>query len=213
MNTQPGNEPVQIPAELDRWNWGAFLLNWIWGVGNSTFIALLALIPGVNFVMMFVLGARGSRWAWRNRLWRDAEHFRRTQRNWAIAGVIVWLATIGGLTALIGGIPMMLRSSEAYALTMEAVQADQRVKSAIGEDPRANYWFSGNVSTNVGGGGSAQFAIPVRGSAGTGTVMSRALRRDGTWKLIDLAVRVDGTELPIVIIRQGEKGAGAEVDA
>ena len=23
---------TEIPAEIDRWNWGAFLLNWIWGV-------------------------------------------------------------------------------------------------------------------------------------------------------------------------------------
>jgi len=39
------NQPIDtdqpaIPAEIDRWNWGAFLLNWIWGIGNKTFIAL-----------------------------------------------------------------------------------------------------------------------------------------------------------------------------
>jgi hypothetical protein len=38
-------EPKPIPPEIDRWNWGAFLLNWIWGVGNNTFIGLLTLIP------------------------------------------------------------------------------------------------------------------------------------------------------------------------
>lgn len=58
MAGQPLNQPAEIPAELDRWNWGAFFLNWIWGIGNSTFIALLALIPIVNIVMIFVLGAR-----------------------------------------------------------------------------------------------------------------------------------------------------------
>ncbi|BAV45927.1 hypothetical protein MesoLj113a_40100 [Mesorhizobium sp. 113-1-2] len=66
MAGQPLNQPAEIPAELDRWNWGAFFLNWIWGIGNSTFIALLALIPVVNLIMIFVLGARGSRWAWQN---------------------------------------------------------------------------------------------------------------------------------------------------
>ncbi len=55
------NEPAEIPRELDRWNWGAFFLNWIWGIGNSTLIALLALIPGINVIMMIVLGMRGSR--------------------------------------------------------------------------------------------------------------------------------------------------------
>src|SRR6516162_11951094 len=38
-------DPKAIPAEIKRWNWGAFLLNWIWGIGNQTYIALLALIP------------------------------------------------------------------------------------------------------------------------------------------------------------------------
>ena len=96
MAGQALNEPAEIPAELDRWNWGAFFLNWIWGIGNSTFIALLALIPFVNIIMIIVLGARGSRWAWRNRAWRDAEQFRKTQRNWAIAGLVVWVVGIGG---------------------------------------------------------------------------------------------------------------------
>jgi hypothetical protein len=58
-------------------------------------MALLALVPFVNIVMVFVLGARGSRWAWRNRHWRDAEHFRRTQRKWAIAGLLVWIVFFG----------------------------------------------------------------------------------------------------------------------
>ncbi len=72
---------TEIPPELDRWNWGAFLLNWIWGIGNNTFVALLTLVPGIGFIMMFVLGAKGSRWAWRNGRWDSIEHFRRVQRN------------------------------------------------------------------------------------------------------------------------------------
>jgi hypothetical protein len=43
-------DPKTIPAEINRWNWGAFLLNWIWGIGNQTYIALLALIPGFGFI-------------------------------------------------------------------------------------------------------------------------------------------------------------------
>jgi len=25
---------ADMPAEIRRWNWGAFFLTWIWGVGN-----------------------------------------------------------------------------------------------------------------------------------------------------------------------------------
>jgi hypothetical protein len=54
-----------VPPEVDRWNWGAFLLSWIWGIGNNTFIAFLTFVPFVGIVMPFVLGAKGSAWAWR----------------------------------------------------------------------------------------------------------------------------------------------------
>ncbi len=84
---QPKETP--IPPSLDHWNWGAFLLNWIWGLGNSTYIALLMFVPFVNIVMIFVLGAKGSKWAWKNRLWENEGHFKSVQRKWAIAGVAV----------------------------------------------------------------------------------------------------------------------------
>jgi len=81
-----GNASV-VPAEIRKWNWGAFLLSWIWGIGNKTYIALLTLIPYVGIIMAFVLGAKGSEWAWRNKRWESVEHFRRVQRKWAWWGV------------------------------------------------------------------------------------------------------------------------------
>ena len=68
-----------VPAEVDRWNWGAFLLNWIWGVGNNTFIALLMFVPFAGIIMMFVLGVKGSEWAWRNKRWESVEQFKAVQ--------------------------------------------------------------------------------------------------------------------------------------
>jgi hypothetical protein len=81
-NSGQGRTSV-IPSELRRWNWGAFLLNVIWGLGNKTYIAFLALVPAFGFVMIFVLGAKGSDWAWRNKRWDSVEHFKRVQRQWA----------------------------------------------------------------------------------------------------------------------------------
>ena len=115
-------ETREIPDRLNRWNWGAFFLNWIWGLGNSVWIALLCLIPGVNLVMMFVLGAKGSKWAWQNSTWRDEEHFRKTQRNWAIAGLIVWIAVPALFASIIFAVFGALKNSEAYALSMDAVR-------------------------------------------------------------------------------------------
>ncbi|MEI9415188.1 cytochrome c oxidase assembly factor Coa1 family protein [Mesorhizobium sp. Cs1321R2N1] len=202
MAGQPLNQPAEIPAELDRWNWGAFFLNWIWGIGNSTFIALLALIPVVNLIMIFVLGARGSRWAWRNRAWRDAEQFRKTQRNWAIAGLAVWVVGMGGVAAMFVTIPYLLKGGDAYHMTMDAIRADDRVKTAIGEDLADNFWIGGNVFINANGSGDAQFSIPVHGTKGRGTAYSHAVRTAGKWSMRLLVVRVEGVDAPIVLTNE-----------
>jgi tetratricopeptide (TPR) repeat protein/tRNA A-37 threonylcarbamoyl transferase component Bud32 len=78
---------MEISPEVKKWNWGAFFLNWIWGIGNNTKIALLCLIPFVNLVMVFILGEKGSEWAWRNNRWESIEHFRNVQRKWAWWGL------------------------------------------------------------------------------------------------------------------------------
>ena len=43
--------------------------------------------------MLFVLGAKGSRWAAYGR-WDSVEHFKRVQRLWAIWGIMIWLGCI-----------------------------------------------------------------------------------------------------------------------
>lgn len=88
-NTSGQGSSAQVPSEIMKWNWGAFLLNWIWGIGNNTYIALLALIPFVGLVMPFILGAKGNEWAWKNKRWKSLDDFKYAQSSWAIVGAIV----------------------------------------------------------------------------------------------------------------------------
>ena len=44
-NTSGKGKGHPIPDGVKGWSWGAFLLNWIWAIGNSTWIGLLCLIP------------------------------------------------------------------------------------------------------------------------------------------------------------------------
>jgi len=85
-NTSGQGENTQIPEEIDRWNWGAFFLNAIWGVGNKTYLALLALIPIINIFVIIALGFNGNKWAWRNKRWNSVEHFKSVQQKWTYAG-------------------------------------------------------------------------------------------------------------------------------
>jgi len=153
---QPKNEP--IPPALNRWNWGAFFLNWIWGLGNSTYIALLMFVPFVNIVMVFVLGAKGSQWAWKNRIWADEAHFVKTQRNWARASLVMIIA------AVLLFMPMfsMLRNNGSVELAMQEIQANERIISTMGEPIELGWFVTGNINTS-GTTGSADLAIPISG--------------------------------------------------
>ncbi|MCB2070724.1 MAG: hypothetical protein KDF67_14455, partial [Ottowia sp.] len=62
------------------WSWGAFLWNWIWAIGNQTWIGLLALVPLIGLFVAIYLGIRGRELAWQNRRWDSVEHFQRVQR-------------------------------------------------------------------------------------------------------------------------------------
>ncbi len=96
-NTSGQGKSAVIPDEIRKWNWGALFLNSIWGLGNRTYIALLCLIPIVGVVMVFVLSAKGNKWAWQNKRWKSIEHFKRVQKIWSWAGLAVFLFLLFGI--------------------------------------------------------------------------------------------------------------------
>ncbi len=91
QNNSGQGKLAALPPQLYGWNWGAFFLSWIWGIGNSTMIAFLTWIPLVNFVMIFILGAKGNEWAWQNKRWQSVEHFKKVQKLWAVWGFILFV--------------------------------------------------------------------------------------------------------------------------
>lgn len=94
LNNSGQGKLAVLPVDLSGWNWGAFFLSWIWGIGNNTWIAFLTFIPIVNFIMIFVLGAKGNEWAWQNKRWNSLKHFKKVQKLWAIWGLILFLISV-----------------------------------------------------------------------------------------------------------------------
>jgi len=96
LNTSGQGSSAILPLELQGWNWGAFLLTAVWGIGNQVWIAFLALIPipFVGIAMMLVLGAKGNQWAWQNKKWDSIDQFRRSQRTWMFWGILSLIAPI-----------------------------------------------------------------------------------------------------------------------
>ncbi|NDJ23562.1 protein kinase [Nostoc sp. B(2019)] len=83
------NYTEAVPEEILGWNWGAFLLPWLWLWPNQVWFGLFCFVPQIGWVMAIALGAKGNEWAWKSRQWRSIEHFKAHQRGWAIAGVLI----------------------------------------------------------------------------------------------------------------------------
>lgn len=195
------NQPdiKSIPPKLDKWSWGAFFMNWIWGLGNSTYIALLMFVPFVNIIMFFVLGAKGNKWAWKNRLWEDEVHFVKTQRKWAIAGVICWLTFPLLIAGLVFGIMGTLNGSAAYKLSLAKVMEDKTVIAAFGEPIDAGWLTTGSIQIN-GSKGRADLSIPISGPKCSGDIISRSEKLNGEWVINLLVVKADCNNDTIVLI-------------
>ena len=185
-NTSGQGANATLPAEIDRWNWGAFLLNWIWGIGNNTLIALLMFVPFVNLVMAFVLGAKGSAWAWRNKRWDSVEHFQRVQRSWAKWGLIVWLAFVALFVAMFFAIVSVMKSSEAYKLAVLRLETDERALAVIGQ-PLSTGFPMGEIH-HSGPNGRASLSFSVEGPNGKGMAYVEATALLGQWELVHLVL-------------------------
>ena len=207
MTMQGYNQPTEIPRELDKWSWGAFFLNWIWGLGNGTYIALLMWVPLVNIIMIIILGARGNAWAWKNRPWRDVDHFKRVQKAWALWGLASWVLVIGGFVALFFSIFGILKSSEPYQAALAAVRADTAVVEMLGDNIKDGPLPSGSLSTNLTG-GTAQFVFTVEGSRNSATVTTRSVRENGIWQMRYLAVTPKGGETIVLVDEYGVSSGG-----
>jgi len=93
-----GYKGKDLPAELKGFNWGAFLLTFIWGIKHKAWITLLGIpliwfqLPlGFNWVLytllQFYCGFRGNMWAYQVDWWMSPKLFRKTQAMWAIVAI------------------------------------------------------------------------------------------------------------------------------
>ena len=107
----PANQSPQAEAP-QGFNWGAFLLTWIWALGNRSFSLLtlillfLCLIPylgvGAAICLAIYSGITGNRRAWTNKQCRaqDRDRFLAVQRRWKIAGIAQLVLALVFLTLL-----------------------------------------------------------------------------------------------------------------
>ncbi len=81
----------EVPAEINHWSWGAFGMNWIWGIVHHVWISLLVFIPFVNFFVVIYLGFAGNKLAWQADKWESVEKFLESERKWKPWGIFFFI--------------------------------------------------------------------------------------------------------------------------
>ncbi len=134
-NTSGHGECSIVPKDVKKWNWGAFWLTWIWGIGNRTYIALLAIIPILNIIMSFYLGFKGNELAWKNKKWDDVEELHESQKGWAIFGWIVEVIFIIIIVcSTINKYNAAKNKQEYINKVIEIVLENEEAKQLLGEE-------------------------------------------------------------------------------
>ena len=189
---------TEIPPEIKGWNWGAFLLNWIWGIGNNTYIAFLMFVPFINIVMPFVLGAKGNAWAWQNKKWDSIEHFKSVQRKWCRWSLVVVVVVICIFIAIFFGIFSLMKSSEAYKLSIQQIETNIEIKQIFSEPIEAGL-PRGSIQSS-GPRGEASLSIPLEGPMAEGTAYVEAKKEMGVWIIKRMEVEIEPSGKRIVIV-------------
>ncbi len=159
-NTSGQGKKSIVPDEIKGWNWSAFLLGWIWGIGNHVWVALLTLIPvlSIGFIMAFasndilipalisafgfllimsiVIGAKGNEWAWKNDNWKDIEQFKNYQKVWRKYGITIII--VGWLLLFVITTTFSLKTSylirESPAGETEAANIQKAVNAIMADN-------------------------------------------------------------------------------
>ena len=105
-------------------------------------------------------------------------------RNWKwfipLVVVLPIIVCCGGITAVVGGVFGMLKSSDPYKHAIAQAQSHPQVTAALGTPVEPTFFVGGTVNVN-GNSGNAELVIPIKGPKGAGTLFVTATKSGGVW--------------------------------
>lgn len=186
-----------IPKDVLKWNWGAFLLTWIWGIGNGVWKSLLVFIPLFGFIWMFVLGAKGSQWAWQTGRWQTVDEFKQSQRKWAIGALCVWAAFALMFLLIFAGVFSGLKNSVVSTTSFAIVSNSSEIQDELGTPITRDSLTTGSITKKMGSGyGNIQYSV--KGPKGEAKVYAEGVIVDDQWDIIHLNVVTPTKEVLLI---------------
>lgn len=185
-NTSGMGKLSVLPDELKGWNWGAFLLNGFWCIGNRTYLIIFTLlVPVLNIIMVFVLGAKGNQWAWANRKWESIEHFQKVQKKWTKIGIVMISVIAGMFIILIPFAFISLAESDARTLVNQRINNHSELTKKLGLPLEASWFTAGSIQFGKAG-GSASLNFSISGSVAEGEIFANLIESNDVWEITAL---------------------------
>lgn len=186
-NKNTKSEQSVVPMEIKGWNWGAFIFNWIWGVGNNTYRAFFVFIPIINIFMIISLGLKGNEWAWKHKKWESIEHFKQVQRRWSMAAWVCIGCLVVLCVSIFYSIESSLMNSDPYKISLAEVTESKSFITNIGQPYEVSFDRGSIESSDYEG--VASLTYTVEGPNGEGVVNLEAQMDDmGEWTILCLSV-------------------------
>lgn len=105
-----------------KFNWGAFLFNWIWGIKYQKWILLIILVLTIipygfiaGIIMCIWAGIKGNQWAWEEVQYKNEEDFHNAQKKWVKA----WFITMAILCIAAGSIWYFLPKKQQEEIKLQ----------------------------------------------------------------------------------------------
>jgi hypothetical protein len=171
-----------IPAEIKKFNWGAFFLTFFWSVRHGVWVGLLAVLPFFGLIMGLFLGFKGNALAWEINMYTSTEEFISSQKLWGIIGVSFWL-----LFAAVFVYSVFFSGTIKTAL--ELVNDNEQAIEYFGSPIKKRLTFINSVSSyrtlNLA---KIEAKFGVEGYKQKGYVFIRALKENNVWSVKELVV-------------------------
>ena len=128
-------------------------------------------------------------------------------RNWKWVVPCGCLVLVALAAAGVGGFVWIFKtamtSSDAYRLAVERATRDAEVVEALGEPVEPGWFVSGSVEV-TGPSGTADIAVPMRGSRANGTLFVVAGKSAGEWTFERLELEVAGRRIDLLDTPAGD---------
>lgn len=150
-NNNSGDGEPGPKGLVEKFNWGAFLFNFVWGIKYKKWVLLsvpfLCFVPYVGIlaalIMAYFGGKFGNQWAWQEVSYKDEADFHESQKSWVRA----WFVLLGVVSLLTGFIFLFSRKPEKV---IEEVKLDKIVPISIPEKVYEDTLFEDKHSDFLG---------------------------------------------------------------